>query len=1289
MKIRSLFAFVCIMAWATSPGAQTMQDLSVSLIWLDQPVAHPLSGGESLYFWGFEGCVYRDEYGALPFWTTRVPLDGPADVAATLSGAQYERFDRPAYADDVLLKEEAMVFAVLEKERQRYYARISVLPLRRQGGQIERLRSFSLALALTPRALSAEEVKSRGGGDFAYNSVLNDGDIYKFGVSNTGVYRLDYAYLKNELGIANLDNIDPRTIRIYGNGGAMTPERNTDARPDDLIENAIFVSGETDGKFDPADYILFFAEGPTVMRYAPASGANPPLNMRINLYDRHSWYFIKIGPGFGERITEAPSEPASYVSDTFDDVIRLEDERVNLLDEFVSAQGSGKRWFGDYFFQQRERTYNFNFPNAVTGLPARARAEFAGRSSAMTTVRMLSGGATHSAPVSATNTSNVEAVFAHVGVMSGEIPVPGDNIAVTISYPNVSAASEGWLDYIEINARRRLLMSGSGLLFRDLQTLNQPAAIFRIGGVSGALQVWDVTDMQRPRRRQLSGGGDQREFGAATQGVLKQFYAFYDAPTLPKPEAKVGRIPNQNVHATDNVHMLIVYHRDFKTQAEQLAQHRRNYSGLDVATVDVAQVFNEFSSGKKDPVAIRDMARMLYERRPEKFRFMLLLGDGSFDPKNNSNSVNNLDFVPVFETEQSLNPITAFPTDDFMALLDPNEGGNLAGSLDINVGRIPVNTPTEAQQVIDKIIDYETSPQTLGDWRLRQIYVADDEDSNAHINQAEKLSKETLDADRRFNVEKLYLDAFQQIATSAGQRSPDMKAALNANVFRSGLTLNYIGHGGPRGWMQERVLDNNDIANWANTHRYPLIITATCSFGGFDDFKTLTGGEQALLKPQSGAMGLFTTVRAVFISANNQLTSAVQQFLFKKENGQYLPIGDILRRGKNVVGDADNSRRFALLGDPAMRLAIPPMQVATTHINGKAVQAGQTDTLRALAPVEIEGEVTNGDGQILTAFNGRVFVTILDKPLTLRTLGADSGSFPINFTVQRNILFRGSATVNNGRFKIRFVMPKNIDFTFGKGKISYYAENGTPLDAAGADENIVIGGNSDLINDDQPPIVQVFMNNDAFAFGGITNANPKLFVKFEDDHGINVSTAGLGHDITAVLDGNALQAITLNDFYESETDDFRRGKALYPLSGLSVGRHTVQVRAFDVANNPGEGYTEFVVAESGKAALAQVLNYPNPFTTNTYFQFEHNLAGSLLDVHIGIYTVSGRLVKSIFHSATADGFRVNDINWDGRDEYGDQLARGVYIYKIKVRGTDFNGNTAQAESGFEKLVIIK
>jgi hypothetical protein len=420
----------------------------------------------------------------------------------------------------------------------------------------------------------------------------------------------------------------------------------------------------------------------------------------------------------------------------------------------------------------------------------------------------------------------------------------------------------------------------------------------------------------------------------------------------------------------------------------------------------------------------------------------------------------------------------------------------------------------------------------------------------------------------------------------------------------------------------------------------------------------------------------------------------VQSVIFQRFNGKYLTLGDILRTAKNSpsisqMDNLDNARRFTLLGDPAMYLALPEYRVATAKINGHAVVAGKPDTLKALMPVDIEGVVTDTMNNTLTGFNGKVYVTIFDKAQNLQTLGQDAGSYVRTFTVQRNAIFKGSATVTNGAFKISFIVPKDINYAYGNGKIGYYAENGTPLDGAGGDRNIIVGGNANLIKDDQPPLVQPFINTEDFVFGGITNRDPKLLVKCSDDHGMNVTGVSLGHDLTAVLDDNVLETIVLNDFYESEKDNFKKGQAVYPLRNLSTGRHKLRVKGWDIANNAGEGYTEFVVAEDGKAALAHVLNYPNPFTTNTSFQFEHNLSGQVLDVQIHVFTVSGKLVKTIMHSAPADGFRVTDINWDGKDDYGDVLARGVYLYKVKIRGLDTAGGTVTAESAIEKLVILK
>ncbi|MCB9355220.1 MAG: type IX secretion system sortase PorU [Lewinellaceae bacterium] len=1285
-----LLSILLLFAAAATLSAQNSRTIQHTLQWQAQPVQHVLTGGDVLEFWHFDGGTFSDASPGLPVFAEQFVLPGRARLEVEVVSVQYEPFPRRPAIDVANVPEDLKVNASVAQARNTYYGEVSFIALRKQGSTLERVKSFTLNVRIIAEPAP---VKERGG-PYTYNSALGTGEAFKFGVAKSGIYKLDYNFLKNDLGISNLDNIDPRTIRLYGNGGAMLPEKNSDTRPDDLIENAIRVVGEADGKFDAGDYILFYAVGTDPWLYRPSTN-DPELTVRKNIYDAYAWYFIKTGDGNGLRVTEQASVPAGYVTESFDDVRRLEEERTNLLDFFVSAQGSGKKWFGDYFYQTRKREYSFDFPNLVPGSTARFRMEFAGRCGCGTggsNLRLIADGTSFTGNVNSVSVSNNEANYAALGLIRNNFQTTGtDVINISLEYLPTSQQSEGWLDYIEVNARRRLVMTGQSMEFRDLETVAQNAATFRLSGVSGTnLIVWDITDPQKPFLQQKTQNGGTVEFGATTQGVLRNFIAYYDNATFPKPETTAGKIASQNLHGIDNVHMAIVYHPDFEAQATRLAEHRRSFSGLDVVLVNIDQLYNEFSSGGKDPSAIRDFAGMLLDRNPDKFEWLLLFGDGSFDPRNNTASPDNKDFVPVFETAESFDPIRSYPSDDYFGLLSPEDGGTLGGKLDIAAGRLTVRSAAEATAIVDKIIAYDKDPATLGDWHLRNVFIADDEDGNPHINQADDLANMTANTEDWFNIEKIYFDAYQQVATSGGQRYPDAKAAINSNIFKGNLVTQYIGHGGPRGWAQERVIDNNDIAGWDNPDRYPLIITATCSFGGYDDYKTLTGGEQSLIKVKSGAIALFTTVRAVFISGNEKLTDAVQNYLFRRVDGQYRSIGDILKDAKNsLTSEVENARRFTLLGDPAMFLAMPEYRVATTRINGKDVAAGQPDTLRALMPVTLEGVVTDTLNNVLNDFNGRVVVSVYDKAQTIQTLGQDPGSLVRTFSVQRNVIFKGSATVSAGKFTIDFIVPKDINYTYGAGKISYYAENGTPLDAAGADENIVIGGNANLVQDDQPPLVQAFLNTDAFVTGGITDPDPKILVKCSDDYGMNVSGVSLGHDLTAVLDGNVLETIVLNDFYESEQDNFRKGQAIYPLRNLAPGRHTLSVKGWDIANNSGEGYTEFVVAEDGKAALDHVLNYPNPFTTNTSFQFEHNLAGQALDVQISIFTVSGRLVKTLFHSAPAEGYRVTDISWDGRDEYGDQLARGVYLYRVKVRGTDLNGAQADAESDFEKLVILK
>jgi hypothetical protein len=416
--------------------------------------------------------------------------------------------------------------------------------------------------------------------------------------------------------------------------------------------------------------------------------------------------------------------------------------------------------------------------------------------------------------VGSVNVGEPESLYASVTVLQGTTNTVTDKFNVRINYPAIAEQSEGWLDYIEINARRRLIMAGQVMEFRDTKTLTQAATTFRLSGVSGGLNIWDITDPTRSIRQKFSASGSIAEFGASTQNVLRNYLAFYDNASFSKPEVSAGRINNQNLHGVDNKHLAIIYHPEFESDAKRLADHRRTFSKFDVELVNINDLFNEFSSGAKDPTAIRDFAVMLLERQPNKFEYLLLFGDGSFDPKNLTNSTENKDFIPVFETWESLEPILAYPCDDYFSLLSPSEGGNInLGTQDIAVGRITARNRSEASAIVDKIIAYDLGKETLGDWRLRLMYLADDEDGNAHINQAEDLTASVRSGFKFFNPDNVYFDAYQQIATSGGARFPDAKAAINAGVFKGAQVINYIGHGGPRGWAQERVIDNNDIAD--------------------------------------------------------------------------------------------------------------------------------------------------------------------------------------------------------------------------------------------------------------------------------------------------------------------------------------------------------------------------------------------------------------------------------------------------------------------------------------------
>ncbi|MEJ6696958.1 MAG: type IX secretion system sortase PorU [Saprospiraceae bacterium] len=1211
----------------------------------------------------------------LPLYSDQLKLGAKYEISiqATITKSSPITINTQAAKDHI--QDELNVWTTVEKNRNDYFLVYGFIPVIRSNSGYLKVEEVRLTIDY-----GAPLVEKRDGPTFADNSILSSGAIHKVSFTESGVYKLDYNYLK-DLGI-DIDNINPKNLAVYTSHGKALAENIIEDRFDDLIESPILIKGEEDNVFNSADYILFYAKGDESW-----NTSNNTYNHEKNIYSDINYAFIKVKESQGKRLgTSSSLSTTAYTSSIYNSLQRYEEDKVNLLAAFTATQGTGQLWFGDRYNTVKEYDYTdkFDLTGYVLGEEIEIKLGFAGRNDENTSRVFLDlDGNTLDKSLARINDSGSISTnrYANYALMNTTTTINNPNGKIVVRYPfQGNDVSEGWLDYLQFIIPKTLNFSGNPILISNQESVNYNNTALSLTGSPD--HIWDVTSLDDIKNAFLDNG----QIKYNSQDKLRLFYAFNEATAM--TPTKVGVVENQNLHSIDDVELIVIYHPTFENDIERYVEHRSSFGNLNVKAININHVYNEFSGGKVDPSAIRDLAKMVYDRT-DNFKYLLLVGDGSFDYKQLTPDIPDHNFIPAYETKESLDPIDGFPTDDFYALLDINEGTNLKGQLDIAVGRFPVKTAEEFTGLVDKLIHYDTHPDTQGDWKLKLGFAADDEDSGRHLTDTEDIANQTKLRHPDFNQQKIYFDAFLQESTPGGARFPDATKELNNAVFKGLLVLNYLGHGGPKGWAQERVLQVSDIQSWNNYDNIPLLITATCTFAGYDEPSVESAGEVSLLNERGGAIGLFSTTRAVFASDNKRLVSSVYDTMFTTQGGQLQTLGEILMRGKNKnVQDTQkiNARKFSLLGDPSMRLSVPLLNVETSKINGISVSEF-SDTLKALEQVTIEGIITDQNNQFVSDYNGIVYPTIFDKESTLRTLANDSNSGEKSFNVIKNILFKGAATVTNGMFSFTFVVPKDINYAYGPGRISYYATNPDRVDAKGSNDEFIIGGTSNnIIQDNQGPEIQIFMNDESFVYGGITNTDPVLLIKLEDENGINVAGTSIGHDLSGTLDEDNQGTFIMNDFYEATVDNFRQGSARYPISGLESGRHSIAVKAWDVLNNSSEARSEFVVIKDGDNLLEHVLNYPNPFTTSTNFQFEHDLTSTELDILITIYTISGKVIKTIEATKYATGFRIDDIHWDGTDDFGSDIGKGVYLYKIKARSDEFN---LLRESEFEKLVILK
>ncbi|RTY93842.1 type IX secretion system sortase PorU [Flavobacterium sp. GSP27] len=1166
----------------------------------------------------------------------------------------------------------------IRNSRELKNAFIELTPIIKDNFGFKRIKSFSYEIERNTSRISPSEKTFNG----ISNSVLSSGTWFRFYIEKSGVYKISKSFLQ-QLGLDV--TADPRKIKIYGNGGRMAPLSNNIYYPNDLIENAIQINGEGDGIFNNEDYILFYGEGVDTW--------NEESKTHLNLYDTKSYYYITTQGADGKRMAplSQPAGNSTLTLTSFDDHQHHEVDLANIA-------RLGRQWLGESFEVKNEQEFDFTFPNFDATSPVKIMLTAASAAFTPTSFTVTANG------ISVGNISfpalnkNSETEF-----VLGYLPINAsfngaETVKIKLKYNNNGVpGSKGFLDNIRLIAKRKLQGYGKQFHFQYDQSGAKTGIVnYLISNAAGISQIWDVTDSYNTTKIE---NVDQNTVNfKAGLGELRKYIAVEALDYYTPLKESRSTVQNQNLKGTlfknslgqfQDIDYVIISPSFLVSQAEKLAGFHRNYSNLNVKVIPLESIYQEFSSGKQDVAAIRNCIKYIYKNAstPQKrIQFINLFGDASYDFKNRI--INNTNVVPIYH---SLNSNTSgessFASDDFFGLMDPSEGNVISyfGGIDIAVGRMLVNDSKQADEMVNKVIEYHDI-KSYGSWRNNFVLISDDSDiaSDATLQKRQNTLANTIATEKPFlNVNKILLDSYIQEAAAGGSRYPKARADF-FNAFEKGaLVFNYLGHGGEDGLSSERIWEKSDGQNLSNQFKYPLFITITCEFSRFDNPFRPTAGEYTYWNPKGGAIAMITTIRSIGQFSAENFNDVFTKNLLSYGSNQYLSIAEALRISKNSNPNSATNVVF-YIGDPALMLAVPRPKIRLTKVNDIAVTQSIED-FKSLSKIKLTGEVTDENNNPLTNYNGEVSTTIFDKTISRATYNNDGNSPVMNFNVLGETIFRGNASVTNGEFEFSFVVPRDIRIPLANGRISFYAKKNEVLqNETGYDATIKIGGiNENAATDNISPTVKLYMNDETFVSGGITNESPFLVALLEDENGINTAS-GIGHDIVAILDGDVSNPFVLNDYYQTKLDDFTSGMLRFPLRNLAPGLHTIAFKAWDVYNNPVTTEIQFIVVGDDAITLTHVLNYPNPFVSYTEFWFTHNRPFEPLDVQVQVMTITGKIVWTRNQIVTTDGFLSKEITWDGKDDFGDRIGKGVYIYKLTVKSSLTNKKSEK----YEKLVIL-
>lgn len=1083
-------------------------------------------------------------------------------------------------------------------------------------------------------------------------SVLASGEWWKIEVAETGIYRLTTA------DINALQGVSVSNIGLYGAGGDMLAESNASTPIDGLHPVAIdIVDHNGNGLMDSGDELIFFGEGAGVWRYNTLSGR---WQFNHHAYSNSNYYFLTTTAG-GRRIATVESPSADVVQTTYTAVSHVDNDINNIFK-------TGQVWVGEKFSSsQQSRSFTLTLPG-VAQRPL-VRYALANVSTARGVFSLSTSG------LSRTNTIGADEVYQ---ATMDQLSANGSSFTFDLRYSPGENTGVGYLDYIELNGEVPLQFSGGQMMVRfngnefagGSPAYHTSAVRYSMTG-SGNARVWEVTTAGGEREMTVSGGlwSDSAD--------RPKVYAVFDGSSYMHPSS-ITSVSNQNLQGMV-AEYVIVCHPSLRAYADTLAMLHEILDGLATLVVSDVEVFNEFSSGKQDPLAIRAMLRNMKANAVVSGiapKYLLLLGKASYDPRNLL--CNDLPVLVTYESPFSFDAESrSYSSDDMMGYLDDYESGASAESLDISIGRLPAKSVAEAKRMIDKIKGYmmhrdltDETANGQGDWRNYVALLADDADPShpydtAFAHSSEYTAGLIKSNFPNINIDRLYADAYHQQSGAIGSYYPDLNNALRQRINYGCLLLNYIGHGSAKYIGTERYIEPSDISTYTNCDRLPLVVTSTCSYGRQDDPTEMSGAELFMLA-ENGAVGVVSASR--MISHNQRFNTDVILFSLDTANG----IGDALRLAKCRTAVP---LCIGLIGDPAMRLSIPRNRVVVTHVNHRPVAEGVDDTAKVLSEVTVAGEVQAPDGSIIDDFEGTIYPVVFDREMRTHTLANDNPGTELDFVQQKSMIYKGTAPVSGGRFQYSFIVPRDVAYQYAYGKLSHYASSGGD-DASGNYQRILFGGlDENAVIGDARPEIRLFMGDTNFRDGGITDANPTLIALLSDSVGINAAGTGLGHDITAVIDGNPGSLIVLGDLFQPNIDDSRCGTVRYTLEDITPGLHTLTLKAWNIWGNSSTAEISFRVVSSDTLTFSTMSVSPNPAVGQAVFHYETNGTAQLLSAVLNIYSPQGALITSIIPTVTSGSYVVGPVVWNLAG-----VPPGLYLARMLV--TDTQGHTHKSTTKF-------